>query len=87
MSIDRSISKAIARKARINLGVNISYQKSWKAKEHIVKILKGDAVESYILIPEFFDKFVKSNPGMISFIYQNYTHLQIDDNKQMLQSI
>uniref|UniRef100_A0A9I9E266 Uncharacterized protein n=1 Tax=Cucumis melo TaxID=3656 RepID=A0A9I9E266_CUCME len=44
-----------------NLGVNVSYQKAWRSKEYIVNILKGDAVESYTLIPNFFDKLVESN--------------------------
>jgi len=70
MSTDRSIPKEIVHKARTNLGVNISYQKAWRAKEHMVKILHGDTVESYALIPRFFDKLVESNPSMISFVYQ-----------------
>uniref|UniRef100_A0A9I9E7D4 MuDRA-like transposase n=1 Tax=Cucumis melo TaxID=3656 RepID=A0A9I9E7D4_CUCME len=63
----------IVHKAHINLGVNISYQKAWRAKEHIVKILKGDAVESYTLIPNFFDELVESNPCTC-------TNLEIDDS-------
>ena len=66
MSTDRSIPKKIMHKARTNLGVNISYQKVWRVKEHMVKILHGDTVESYALIPRFFDKLVESNPEMIS---------------------
>ncbi|KAA0060841.1 hypothetical protein E6C27_scaffold137G00730 [Cucumis melo var. makuwa] len=63
MSTDRSIPKEIGHKARTNLGVNISYQKTLRAKEHMVKILHGDTVESYVLIPRFFNKLVESNPG------------------------
>ncbi|TYK31656.1 MuDRA-like transposase [Cucumis melo var. makuwa] len=63
MSTDRFIPKEIVHKARTNLGVNISYQKAWRAKERMVKILHGDTVESYALIPRFFDKLVESNPG------------------------
>ncbi|KAA0063987.1 gag protease polyprotein [Cucumis melo var. makuwa] len=63
MSTDRSIPKEIVHKARTNLGVNISYQKAWRVKEHMVKILHGDTVESYALIPRFFDKLVESNPA------------------------
>ncbi|KAA0056305.1 Mutator-like transposase [Cucumis melo var. makuwa] len=63
MSTDRSIPKEIVHKARTNLGVNISYQKVWRVKEHMVKILHGDTVESYALIPRFFDKLVEYNPG------------------------
>uniref|UniRef100_A0A9I9EJU8 Uncharacterized protein n=1 Tax=Cucumis melo TaxID=3656 RepID=A0A9I9EJU8_CUCME len=73
MSTDRSFSKEIVHKARINLGVNISYQKAWRAKEHMVKILHGDTVESYALIPRFFDKLVESNPGTC-------TTLEMDDS-------
>ncbi|KAA0058358.1 hypothetical protein E6C27_scaffold409G00600 [Cucumis melo var. makuwa] len=63
MSTDHSIRKEIVHKARTNLGVNISYQKAWRTKEHMIKILHGDKVESYALIPRFFDKLVESNPG------------------------
>uniref|UniRef100_A0A9I9E7S8 Uncharacterized protein n=1 Tax=Cucumis melo TaxID=3656 RepID=A0A9I9E7S8_CUCME len=45
MSTYRSILKEIVHKARTNLGVNIIYQKAWRAKEHLVKILHGDTVE------------------------------------------
>uniref|UniRef100_A0A9I9E7K7 Uncharacterized protein n=1 Tax=Cucumis melo TaxID=3656 RepID=A0A9I9E7K7_CUCME len=61
MSTDRSISKEIVDKARTNLGFNISYQKAWRTKEHMVKILHGDTIESHALIPRFFDKLVESN--------------------------
>ncbi|KAA0033561.1 uncharacterized protein E6C27_scaffold261G001160 [Cucumis melo var. makuwa] len=73
MSIDCSIPKEIVHKARTNLGVNISYEKAWRAKEHMVKILHGDTVESYALIPRFFDKLVKSNPCTC-------TALEMDDS-------
>uniref|UniRef100_A0A9I9E4H0 MuDRA-like transposase n=1 Tax=Cucumis melo TaxID=3656 RepID=A0A9I9E4H0_CUCME len=64
MSTDHFIPKEIVYKARTNLGVNIRYQKAWRAKEHMVKILHGDTVESYALILRFFDKLVESNPGI-----------------------
>ena len=57
------------------------------AKEHIVKILKGDTVESHTLIPSFFDKMVESNLNMINFLYQIYIHFQIDGDRQISQSI
>ncbi|TYK02872.1 protein FAR1-RELATED SEQUENCE 4 [Cucumis melo var. makuwa] len=73
MSTNRSIPDEIVHKARTNLGINISYQKAWRAKEHMVKILHGDTVESYALIPRFFDKLVESNPGTC-------TALEMDDS-------
>ncbi|KAA0048538.1 uncharacterized protein E5676_scaffold600G001760 [Cucumis melo var. makuwa] len=73
MSTDRSIPKEIVHKTRTNLGVNISYQKAWRVKEHMVKILHGDTVELYALIPRFFDKLVESNPGTC-------TTLEMDDS-------
>ncbi|KAA0034963.1 protein FAR1-RELATED SEQUENCE 4 [Cucumis melo var. makuwa] len=73
MSTDRSIAKEIVHKVRTNLGVNIGYQKSWRVKEHMVKILHDDIVESYALIPRFFDKLVESNPG-------TSTALEMDDS-------
>ncbi|KAA0050468.1 protein FAR1-RELATED SEQUENCE 4-like [Cucumis melo var. makuwa] len=71
MSTDRSISKEIVHKARTNLGVNISYQKAWRTKEHMVKILHDDTVESYALIQRFFDKLVESNPGTCTALEMN----------------
>uniref|UniRef100_A0A9I9E7F9 Uncharacterized protein n=1 Tax=Cucumis melo TaxID=3656 RepID=A0A9I9E7F9_CUCME len=61
ISTDCSIPKEIVHKIRTNLGVNISYQKASRAKVHMVKILHGDIVEPYALIPRL---------GMISFSYQ-----------------
>ena len=87
MSTNRSIPKEIVHKARTKLGVKISYQKSWRTKEHIVKILHGDTVESYALILRFFDKLVESNPGMIRFLYQIFIDLQIDVDRLISQSI
>ncbi|KAL0534465.1 hypothetical protein IC582_028756 [Cucumis melo] len=73
MSTDRSIPKEIVHKARTNLEVNISYQIAWRVKEHMVKILDGNTVESYALIPRFFDKLVESNSS-------TWTALEMDDS-------
>ena len=83
ISTDRSIPKVIIHNARTNFGVNISYQKAWRTKGHTVKILKGDAVESYTLIPSFFGKLVKYKLNMINFLYQIYIHSQIDEDRQI----
>ena len=37
---NRSIPKYIMHKARTKLGVNINYQKAWRAKEHINEVIK-----------------------------------------------
>uniref|UniRef100_A0A9I9EG24 MuDR family transposase n=1 Tax=Cucumis melo TaxID=3656 RepID=A0A9I9EG24_CUCME len=77
MSTDRSIPKEIVHKARTNLGVNISYQKAWREKEHMIKILYGDTVESYALILRFFDKLVESNPLLV--LRSGLGHIHVDE--------
>ncbi|KAA0066831.1 uncharacterized protein E5676_scaffold384G001840 [Cucumis melo var. makuwa] len=77
MSTNRSIPREIVHKARSNLEVNISYQKSWRTKEHMVKILHGDTVESYALIPRFFDKLVESNPESINSVFKDLRELPV----------
>ncbi|XP_038907134.1 uncharacterized protein LOC120092945 [Benincasa hispida] len=62
-SSDSLTPKDIVNKVRKELGVNISYYKAWRAKEHIMKSLKGDACESYALIPKFLMKLEELNPG------------------------
>lgn len=62
ISTNQSIPKYIMYKARTKLGVNINYQKVWRAKEHIMRSLKGDAADSYSLIPRFFEKLKEMNP-------------------------
>ena len=69
-STNQSLPRDIIHKARTKLGVNISYQKSCKAKEHILKSLNGDATKS---IPKFFEKLKEMNPGIIAnelFLYK-----------------
>ncbi|KAA0025928.1 uncharacterized protein E6C27_scaffold34G002290 [Cucumis melo var. makuwa] len=47
-------------------------EEKWSSEERGV-ILHGDTVESYALIPRFFDKLVESNPG-------TGTALEMDDS-------
>jgi len=56
----------IVYKVRKEFGVNVSYYKAWSAKEHIMKSLKGDARESYALIPKFLMKLEERNPCFFS---------------------
>ncbi|XP_038904237.1 uncharacterized protein LOC120090581 [Benincasa hispida] len=53
----------IVNKVSKKFGVTISYYKAWRAKEQIMKALKGDAHESYALIPKFLMKLEEKNPG------------------------
>ena len=57
----------IVYKVRKEFGVNVSYYKAWRAKEHIMKSLKGDARESYALIPKFLIELEERNPGLFSW--------------------
>ncbi|KAA0046064.1 hypothetical protein E6C27_scaffold1096G00160 [Cucumis melo var. makuwa] len=59
---------------RMNYGVSVSYyNKAWRAKEYVMKLLKGDADDSYALIPKFFSKLKEINPG-------SFTAYEIDPN-------
>ncbi|XP_038896605.1 uncharacterized protein LOC120084863 [Benincasa hispida] len=73
ISTDHSLPRDIVYKARTKLGVNISYQKAWRVKEHILRSLNGDAAKSYSLIPQFFQRLKEMNPG-------THTALKIDEN-------
>ena len=67
-SYSHSTPKDIIHHMRMNYGVSVSYYKAWRAKESVMKLLKGDADDSYALIPKFFSKLKEINPGL--FFYQ-----------------
>jgi len=54
----------IVYEVRKEFGVNVSYYKAWRAKEHIMKSLKGGARESHALIPKFLMKLEERNLGL-----------------------
>lgn len=62
-SSDHSTPKDIVNHMRMNYGVSVSYYKAWRARETIMKLLNGDAGDSYALIPKFFSKLKEMNPG------------------------
>ena len=63
-SYSHSTPKDIIHHMRMNYGVSVSYYKAWRAKEYVMKLLKGDADNSYALIPKFFSKLKEINPGL-----------------------
>ena len=65
-SYSHSTPKDIIHHMRMNYGVSVSYYKAWRAKESVMKLLKGDADDSYALIPKFFSKLKEINPGFFS---------------------
>ncbi|XP_050937736.1 uncharacterized protein LOC127148299 [Cucumis melo] len=71
-SYSHSTPKDIIHHMRMNYGVSVSYYKAWRAKESVMK-LKGDADDSYALIPKFFSKLKEINPG-------SFTAYEIDPN-------
>ncbi|TYJ96591.1 uncharacterized protein E5676_scaffold1278G00090 [Cucumis melo var. makuwa] len=72
-SYSHSTPKDIIHHMRMNYGVSVSYYKAWRAKESVMKLLKGDADDSYALIPKFFSKLKEINPG-------SFTAYEIDPN-------
>lgn len=72
-STNHSLPRDIIYKANTKPGVNISYQKTWRAKEHILKSLYVDVAESYSLIPKFLKKLKEINPSITTnelFLYK-----------------
>ena len=66
-SYSHSTPKDIIHHMRMNYGVSVSYYKAWRAKESVMKLLKGDADDSYALIPKFFSKLKEINPGLFFY--------------------
>ncbi|XP_060974268.1 uncharacterized protein LOC115695506 [Cannabis sativa] len=44
-------------------GIKMNYMKAWRSKEHAVNDLRGNASDSYSLIPSFLHMVEKINPG------------------------
>ncbi|KAM6544098.1 hypothetical protein CsatB_008545 [Cannabis sativa] len=44
-------------------GIKMNYMKAWRSKEHAVNDLRGNASDSYSLIPSFLHMVEKTNPG------------------------
>ncbi|XP_060965465.1 uncharacterized protein LOC133034401 [Cannabis sativa] len=44
-------------------GIKMNYMKAWRSKEHVVNDLRGNASDSYSLIPSFLHMVEKTNPG------------------------
>ncbi|KAJ3683115.1 hypothetical protein LUZ60_013342 [Juncus effusus] len=52
-------------KIRDDHGVEISYQKAWKAREIAMASIYGSHEEAYNLIPDYADALLASNPGSV----------------------
>ncbi|XP_060969510.1 uncharacterized protein LOC133036789 [Cannabis sativa] len=46
-------------------GIKMNYMKAWRSKEHAVNDLRGNASDSYNLIPSFLHMVEKTNPGSV----------------------
>ncbi|XP_060968631.1 uncharacterized protein LOC133036152 [Cannabis sativa] len=44
-------------------GIKMNYMKAWRSKEHAINDLRGNASDSYSLIPSFLHMVEKTNPG------------------------
>ncbi|KAM6543336.1 hypothetical protein CsatB_007783 [Cannabis sativa] len=48
---------------KYRFGIKMNYMKAWRSKEHAVNDLRGNASDSYSLIPSFLHMVEKTNPG------------------------
>ncbi|KAJ4717563.1 MuDR family transposase [Melia azedarach] len=49
-------------------GVNISYDKAWRAREYALQSVKGSLDESFSLLPAYCEMLEKKNPGTVTHI-------------------
>jgi MULE transposase domain/MuDR family transposase/SWIM zinc finger len=61
-------AKEIQVDIKTELGVDITYDKAWAAKELATKNINGTYEESYAKLPKYCEDLVNSNPGTTAFI-------------------
>ncbi|XP_070662299.1 uncharacterized protein [Malus domestica] len=65
--------KDIIEDMRAQVGVNMSYEKAWRAREHAFDMIRGSPEESFAALPAYCAMLESKNPGTI-------THIETDDN-------
>ncbi|XP_050111795.1 uncharacterized protein LOC126590369 [Malus sylvestris] len=69
--------KDIIEDMRAQVGVNMSYEKAWRAREHAFDMIRGSPEESFAALPAYCAMLESKNPGTI-------THIETDDNNHFL---
>ena len=55
--------KAIRRDMKEDFGVQITYQKAYRAKERALEHINGSHEEAYRYLPKYCEEIERSNPG------------------------
>ena len=53
---------------KLNYGVEISYDKAWRAREHALNSIRGTAEQSFSQLPSYFAMLEAKNPGTVTRI-------------------
>nr|XP_028949183.1 uncharacterized protein LOC103401792 [Malus domestica] len=69
--------KDIIEDMRAQVGVNMSYEKAWRAREHAFDMIRGSPEESFAALHAYCTMLESKNPGTI-------THIETDDNNHFL---
>ncbi|XP_038682385.1 uncharacterized protein LOC119982870 isoform X2 [Tripterygium wilfordii] len=57
---------------RQEFGVNISYDKAWRAREAALKSVRGTPEDSFSYLPHYCAELEKNNPGSITYIESDH---------------
>ncbi|XP_024179315.1 uncharacterized protein LOC112185307 [Rosa chinensis] len=63
--------------ARVQLGVNMGYNKAWRAREATLEIARGSPEESFAILPTYCAMLERKNQGTI-------THIETDEQNHFL---
>ena len=69
--------KDIVDDVRVQLGVNMSYNKAWRAREAALEIARGSPEESFAILPSYCSMLERNNPGTV-------THIETDADNHFL---
>jgi hypothetical protein len=69
--------KDIVDDVRVQLGVNMGYNKAWRARESALEIARGSPEESFAILPSYCSMLESTNHGTI-------THIETDSENHFL---
>ncbi|XP_038680934.1 uncharacterized protein LOC119981866 [Tripterygium wilfordii] len=72
--------KDIIQNVRIEFGVNITYDKAWRSREHALESIQGSPELSFAYLPYYCAELEKNNPGTI-------THIESDKNISSMRRV
>ncbi|XP_038711808.1 protein FAR1-RELATED SEQUENCE 6-like [Tripterygium wilfordii] len=64
--------KDIIQDVRQEFGVNISYDKAWRAREAALESVRGTPEDSFSYLPHYCAELEKNNPGTITYIESDH---------------